>query len=128
MLPVHVQVNTPSNSKVMIHNTVLEDQEQDEQAAVIPEEAEAVMDSYRIAQGFASQGKEFAGKAVAEALRCGAMLLALKASMKHGRWMKYREDYLPQISVDNAKRWMQLAKSGRALDLKDASSLRQAYK
>jgi hypothetical protein len=94
-----------------------------QQLLTIPLEATAILESYRLANTYASQGKECASKAVAEALRCGAMMLTQKQFIGHGKWTKWRETYLSEISDSNAKDWMRLAKRVRAPDLLDTGAV-----
>ena len=81
-----------------------------------------------IANESAEQVETAAKKAVEHAERCGRALIAIKAKLPHGEWggwLGQNFDY----SQEHARRFMAIASnSTRVLNLKDATSIREALR
>lgn len=81
-----------------------------------------------IANEAAEQVESFARKAVEHAERCGRALIAIREKLPHGEWGKWlgrNFDY----SQEHARRYMTIAaNSTRVLNLKDATSIREALR
>lgn len=81
-----------------------------------------------IANESAEQVEASARKAVEHAERCGRALLAIKEKLNHGEWsawLRTNFDY----SQEHARRYMTIASnSTRVLNLKDATSIREALR
>jgi hypothetical protein len=90
--------------------------------------AAEILLAYQAADAYASNARSNVKAAVQEALRCGMMLNAKKATLAHGFWMVWLELYLPEICRGTAERWMKLARMASSHpELENANSLRQAY-
>ncbi len=94
--------------------------------------ASEIWDCYESAQKLAHGAKADAQLAIKEALRCGAMCNAKKTELKdefgHGHWLKWHDQFLPEIDLSTVERWMKMAKSCHDTILdSQPKSLRQAY-
>lgn len=92
------------------------------------EAAAAVAREYEVAQALRDATIKTASAACGAALRCGAMLLEMKARKK-GEFLLWLHSYCPKISESTAKNYMRIAKLRESLG--DASidlqSVRQFY-
>jgi hypothetical protein len=68
------------------------------------------------------------GKALEQADRCGRALLAAKAQVRHGEWMRWLKENFDH-STSTAERWMRLAEnSSRVPNLASAKSMNEALR
>jgi hypothetical protein len=90
--------------------------------------ASEILDCYQKAQLLAADAKADAQAAVKEALKCGAMCNAKKMELGHGHWLKWHEQFLPEIDLSTVERWMKMANSCHdTIMSSEPKSLRQAY-
>ena len=97
--------------------------EQQIEINLAPQILEAYLESNRLA----TEAKGRASEAVTKAVECGHLLNQQKESLKHGGWLNWLDDNVPQISEWTARRYMALAKRAHVPDLNDAATVRQAY-
>jgi hypothetical protein len=85
--------------------------------------ASEIMQAYEDAQELIASTKDYAGQAVDAVIRCGAMLNAKKKELGHTHWLKWRNDYLPELKKSHAtvERYMNLANSSLREEFKIAA-------
>jgi hypothetical protein len=97
--------------------------------------ADEILVRYKEATRLAGETSEIGSQAVAEALRCGQMLVAKREEIGKGKkWGTWLGIYLPEMHIRKVQRWMQMVERATlvspddpALLLKDSKDCKAAY-
>lgn len=99
--------------------------------------ASALFEAYSHATEIISHTKTRAIEACQAAIKCGAMFNAKKEEVGHGNWKQWLDKYLPEVTIRNVQRWMQVANAtsssyltngGNGEEIKKPRSLNQVLK